>query len=56
MNTQHIKLTDLWHDGECNEVGLIIKEEKWSQAEVAEFCAYLAKFLPSALPIFYKFL
>lgn len=56
MNTEHIKLTDLLHDGNYNKVGQIINEENWSQSEVAEFCAYLSKFLPSALPVFHKFL
>ena len=55
-NTEFIHLTELWQDCEYNKVGHIIKEENWSQAKVAQFCAYLAKFLPSALPLFYKFL
>ena len=56
MTTEYIELTELWHDCEYNQVGQIIKKEDWSQAQVAEFCAYLAKYLPSALPTFYKFL
>ena len=56
MNTQHIELTELLHDSQYNRVGQIINEEDWSQAQVAEFCAYLSRFLPSALPTFHKFL
>jgi hypothetical protein len=56
MKTEHIELTELWHDGAYNRVGQIVKEEDWSKAQVAEFCAYLAKYLPSALSTFHKFL
>jgi len=56
MNTEHIELTELLHDGKYNEVGQIINKEDWSQAQVAKFCAYLVRFLPSALPAFHKFL
>jgi len=27
MNTEYIKLTDLWNDGEYAEIGHIMKEE-----------------------------
>ena len=56
MNTEYIELTELWQDCAYSQVGQIIKEENWSQAEVAEFCSYLAKYLPSALSTFHKFL
>tara|TARA_R110002051_G_C8497943_1_gene464255 strand:+ start:345 stop:515 length:171 start_codon:yes stop_codon:yes gene_type:complete len=56
MNTEHIELTELWHDRKYNRVGQIIHEEEWSQSQVAEFCSYLAKYLPSALSTFHKFL
>ena len=57
MNTEYIKLTDLWHEGEYNEVGFIIKEEQWQPKEIAKFCAYFNKYLGSnQLNLLYKFL
>jgi hypothetical protein len=57
MNTEYIKLTDLWNDGEYAELGHIIEEEKWSAQRVAEFCAYFAKYIGvNQLNILYKFL
>ena len=55
-NTEFIKLTELWHDGDYYRVGSIINKEKWSQGRIAEFCAYVSKYIPSALPTLYKFL
>jgi len=55
-NTEFIELTELWQDGSYREVGLIINEENWTQARVAEFCSYVSKYIPSALPLLYKFL
>jgi hypothetical protein len=55
--TEYINLTELWQDGEYNQVGSIIKEEEWSPARVAEFCAYVNRFLGSReLNLLYKFL
>jgi len=57
MNTEYIKLTDLWNDGEYAELGHIIQEEQWSTQKVAEFCAYFAKYLGvNQLNILHKFL
>ena len=56
-NTEFIKLTDLWQEGEYAEVGYIIKEEGWKSSRVAEFCAYFNKYLGvNQLNILYKFL
>lgn len=57
MNTEHIKLTDLWNEREYAKVGHIINEENWSPKEVAEFCAYFAKYIGlSELDVLNKFL
>ncbi len=57
MNTEHIKLTDLWNEGEYAEVGHIISEEKWSASAVAEFCSYFARYVGvKELSILHKFL
>jgi len=56
-NTEYIELTELWQDGEFNEVGSIINKEQWSSARIAEFCAYVNRFLGSnQLNLLYKFL
>ena len=56
-HTEYIELTELWQDGDYNEVGSIINREKWTQSKVAEFCAYLNRFLGSnQLNLLYKFL
>ena len=57
MNTDYIKLTDLWSEGEYAELGHIMQEEQWSMSEVAKFCAYFAKYMGlNQLNILYKFL
>jgi len=56
-NTSFVQLTELWQDGGFSEVGNIINEEKWSASRVAEFCAYVTRYLgTSQLNILYKFL
>ena len=45
MKTTHIKLTDLWYEGEYLKIGKIIIDENWSPSEVAEFCLYFAKYV-----------
>ena len=55
-NTEFIELTELWQDRDYNRVGSIINKENWTQSRIAEFCAYVFKYLPSALPTLYKFL
>lgn len=57
MNTDYIKLTDLWFEREYAEVGHIINEEGWSPSQVAEFCSYFAKYVGlKELNVLYKFL
>jgi hypothetical protein len=57
MNTEYINLTDLWNNGDYAELGYIIKEESWSPSQIAEFCAYFAKYCGlNQLEILYKFL
>lgn len=57
MNTEYIKLTDLWNDGQYLEVGHIINNEQWNPTEVAKFCAYFTKYLGThQLDILHKFL
>jgi hypothetical protein len=56
-NTEFIQLTELWQDGEYNQVGAIINKEGWTPSSVAEFCAYVNRFLGSnQLNLLYKFL
>ena len=55
MNTEYIKLTDLWNEREYAELGRIMQEESWKPSEVAEFCAYFAKYCGiNQLNILYK--
>jgi hypothetical protein len=57
MNTEYIKLTDLWNDGQYLEVGNIINNEQWNPTEVAKFCAYFTKYLGvNQLNVLHKFL
>ena len=55
--TEFIDVTEMWQDGNYNEVGDLIKNERWTSSRVAEFCAYLNKYLGTReLDVFYKFL
>ena len=55
--TEFIDLTELWQDGEYNKVGEIINNEKWNPARVAEFSAYMCKYLGiTQFNLLYKFL
>ena len=57
MKTNKIELTEMWHNGDYNNVGNTINNEQWSSAEVAEFCSYFAKYVGlNELSILYKFL
>ena len=38
-NTEYITLTELWQDGDFNEVGSIITSENWTPRRVSEFCS-----------------
>jgi len=56
-NTEFIELTELWQNGNYDQVGSIINVESWSPARVAEFCSYVAKYLGlTQLEVLYKFL
>lgn len=55
--TEFIQLTDMWQDGDYLSVGEVIFNEDWSNARVAEFCAYFSKYVGARqLDILYKFL
>ena len=55
--TNNIELTDMWNNGQYLDVGEIMKSEKWNPAQVAEFCAYFAKYVGlNELNNLYKFL
>jgi coproporphyrinogen III oxidase-like Fe-S oxidoreductase len=43
-NTEYIKLTELWSDGNYTEVGNIISQENWSASRIVEFCSYFCKY------------
>ena len=43
--TEFITLTEMWQDGKNLEVGDLINKEEWDSSKVAEFCAYLNKYL-----------
>jgi hypothetical protein len=47
----------MWQDGEYTQVGDVIRKERWPMHKVAEFCAYICKYLGQReLNILYKFL
>ena len=55
--TNNIELTEMWRDGHYLAVGKTMEREEWSPAQVAEFCAYFAKYIGLAeLNKLYKFL
>jgi hypothetical protein len=55
--TEYITLTEMWQDGDYNEVAFIINKEDWGNARLAEFCAYFNRFLGSGqLNLLHKFL
>lgn len=57
MKTNNIELTDMWHDREYTNIGQVMRNESWSNQDVAEFCAYFAKYVGlNELNILYKFL
>ena len=45
MNTEYIKLTELWQDGQFTEVANTINNEEWNPARVAEFVLILISIL-----------
>lgn len=56
-NTEYIALTELWQDGDFNEVGAIITSENWNPRRVSEFCSYFCKYLGTTqLELLHKFL
>jgi hypothetical protein len=57
MYTSFIDLTDMWHAHEYVKIGEIIRDEHWTAAQVAEFCAYFCKYMGTdQLKVLYKFL
>lgn len=55
--TDFIVLTELWQQHDYLLVGRTINDEQWSPVRVAEFCAYMSKYLGTEqLKILYKFL
>tara|TARA_B100000085_G_scaffold264351_1_gene271215 strand:+ start:1976 stop:2149 length:174 start_codon:yes stop_codon:yes gene_type:complete len=57
MKTNNIELTDMWNNGQYLDVGEVMANEEWSPAQVAEFCAYFAKYVGlNELNNLYKFL
>jgi hypothetical protein len=57
MNSQYLKLTEMWQDAQYNEVGRYINNAGWLPREMAEFCAYFCKYLgTNQLNILYKFI
>ena len=47
----------MWKNGEYTQAADIIRKENWPLHKVAEFCAYMAKYLGmDELNIFHKFL
>ena len=55
--TEYITLTEMWQDGDYNEVAFIINKEDWGNARLAEFCAYFNRFLGCGqLNLLHKFL
>ena len=57
MKTNNIELTDMWYDREYTNIGQVMRNESWSNQDVAEFCAYFAKYVGlNELNILYKFL
>ena len=47
----------MWQDGLYSNVGEVIFNEDWSNARVAEFCAYFSRYIGTRqLDILYKFL
>jgi hypothetical protein len=56
-NTEYIELTEMWRNGDYVDVGEVIFSEDWTNAQVAEFCAYFAKYLGlKELNVLHKFL
>lgn len=55
--TSFVDLTEMWQNHMYTQVGDTIHREKWSCSRVAEFCAYVCKYLgTSQLYVLYKFL
>lgn len=55
--TEFVQLTEMWHDGHYNKLGVVIRKEKWSTERIMEFCAYFGKHVGmNQLNILYKFI
>jgi len=56
-NTEFINLTEMWQNGNYNDVAETIKTENWEHSTLAEFCSYFVKYLGiRELNLLYKFL
>ncbi len=56
-NTEFIKLTEMWQDGDYFGVAEIIRTEDWEHSTLAEFCSYFVKYLGTReFHLLYKFL
>lgn len=57
FETEFINVTEMWQNGKYLEVGELIHKEDWDASRVAEFCAYVNKYLGTTqLNLLYKFL
>lgn len=55
--TNNIELTEMWHNQDYIGIGQTMSNENWTPSQVAEFCAYFAKYVGlNDLNILYKFL
>lgn len=43
--TKFIDMTELWHEGEYQQVATIIVNEDWPPRRVAEFVVYFSKYV-----------
>lgn len=56
-NTEFIKLTEMWQDGDYFGVAETIRTEDWGHSTLAEFCSYFVKYLGTReFHLLYKFL
>lgn len=55
--TNNIELTEMWYNQDYIGIGQTMSNENWTPSQVAEFCAYFAKYVGlNDLNILYKFL
>ena len=57
FETDFVNVTEMWQDGNYLQVGELIRKEDWEASRIAEFCAYMNKYLgTNQLNLLYKFL